>query len=427
MNSNNSPLTLPRLVAVGMIFVAVTTAWLILGGTISNRNQHYNQRASQSVTQLWGPVQNQTHPSLWYYLDNHQTHSRSIQPTSSKVDIKLSYDPKKKGLTWSRTYLADFAASYQITNPTDTQQTIFLNFNLPSEHSSYHNFTFRLGDHDISDIIPDQGRIRHQVQLDAGESSQLIIGYSCRGINQWLYEFMEVERIQNFELTMQTNFPDIDFLDGASSPTSREYDDSTDIWNLVWSYPNVIHPQNIGMDMPNPKNPGAVAAKISFFAPFSLLSFFAVLIIFGLLKGINLHPMNYIFLAAGFFAFHLLFAYLIDLIPIHLAFAIASTVSLGLIACYIHAASGKALMKVALIAQFFYLTLFSYSFLFKGVTGLTITIGSIATLAMLMIVTAKVDWASLFAKRQSAPPSKSPPPISPDSPQTSASAPPAQT
>jgi len=55
----------------------------------------------------------------------------------------------------------------------------------------------------------------------------------------------------------------------------------------------VIGARAIGMDMPAVVNPGPVAARITFFAPVSLLFFFAVLVILGSVRGINLHPMNY--------------------------------------------------------------------------------------------------------------------------------------
>ena len=51
------------------------------------------------------------------------------------------------------------------------------------------------------------------------------------------------------------------------------------------------------------------------------------------------------------------------------------------------------------MAQFAYMILFSYSFFFEGLTGLTITIGAIATLALLMVTTAKVNWAAKFASK----------------------------
>ena len=43
-----------------------------------------------------------------------------------------------------------------------------------------------------------------------------------------------------------------------------------------------------------------------------------------LMKGIELHPMNYVFLAAAFFAFHLLFAYTVHHVDVTAAFAFSS-------------------------------------------------------------------------------------------------------
>jgi len=50
--------------------------------------------------------------------------------------------------------------------------------------------------------------------------------------------------------------------------------------------------------------------------------------------------------------------------------------------------------------------LFSYSFFFDGMSGLTITIGAILTLAILMLASARVDWSEKFRRkpRAAAPP-----------------------
>ena len=52
------------------------------------------------------------------------------------------------------------------------------------------------------------------------------------------------------------------------------------------------------------------------------------------------------------------------------------------------------------IAQFVFLVLFSYAFFFEGYTGLVITIGAILTLAIMMQLTAKVDWAEVFRRKE---------------------------
>lgn len=103
--------------------------------------------------------------------------------------------------------------------------------------------------------------------------------------------------------------------------------------------------------------------------------------------------MHYFFLATSFFAFHLLLAYLVDHISIHVAFAICSAVSIFLVVSYLRIVIGSRFAFVeAALAQFIYLVLFSYAFFFKGFTGLAITIGAIITLFIVMQMTARIDW-----------------------------------
>ena len=80
-----------------------------------------------------------------------------------------------------------------------------------------------------------------------------------------------------------------------------------------------------------PTQPGTARRPPTVFAPVSLLFFLTVMVILGVLSGQNLHPVNYGFLSAAFFAFHLLLAYLVDHISIHTAFLLASLVSVFLV------------------------------------------------------------------------------------------------
>ena len=117
------------------------------------------------------------------------------------------------------------------------------------------------------------------------------------------------------------------------------------------------------------------------------------------LRGINLHPMNYFFLAAAFFAFHLLLAYLVDHVSIHIAFLICSLVSIFLVVSYLRLVVGMRFAAMeAGFAQLIYLVLFSYAFFFKGLTGLAVTIGSIVTLFVIMQMTGRINWEEKFAK-----------------------------
>jgi inner membrane protein involved in colicin E2 resistance len=230
-------------------------------------------------------------------------------------------------------------------------------------------------------------------QLGAGETAHLRIVYRSHGLESWRYRLGdEVSQARNFALRIKTNFKDIDFPLNTLSPTEKH--EASAGWDLTWSYSNLISGFQIGVTMPEKLQPGPLAGQISYFAPVSLLLFFFVVFVITTIRTIELHPMNYFFLAAAFFSFHLLLAYLVDHVSIHLAFLICSAVSVFLVVSYLRlVVGGRFAIVEAGGAQFIYLVLFSYAFFLHGFTGLAVTIGCIGTLFVVMQLTARIRWA----------------------------------
>jgi hypothetical protein len=233
-------------------------------------------------------------------------------------------------------------------------------------------------------------------RLAAGQTAQFAVSYRSQGLESWQYSFGgDVAQVRDFSLVMTTNFKDVDFPDNTLSPVSKR--ETPRGWELTWQYKNLVSGFQIGMTMPEKLQPGPLAGRISFFAPVSLFFFFFLMLIITTMRGVDLHPMNYFFLAAAFFAFHLLMAYMVDHISIHAAFFISSAVSVFLVISYLRLVTGLRFAAVeAGITQLIYLVLFSYAFFFKGFTGLTITIGSILTLFVVMQMTGRIRWAEKF-------------------------------
>ena len=124
---------------------------------------------------------------------------------------------------------------------------------------------------------------------------------------------------------------------------------------------------------------------------------YTVLFAVVVLKKIQLHPMHYLFISAGFFAFHILLAYLVDIININAAFWICAAVSVFLVVSYMRLAAGvKFALTYVALCQLIYLVGFSYAFLWAGRTGLTVTIAAIVTLFVLMQATGRLDWNEVF-------------------------------
>ena len=381
------------------IIGCTSIAWFLLGAALSMRTGESSATLQREVSGVWGPALTQDHPQAWFETPNAPGGKAQVLPSSSQVRVALVSEPKRRGLLWHRTYQVDVKADYVFTNPTRIPQTFYITYPLPADTSGLHGFEFRLGnaEHPAQAAPGQAGGVTRAVLLPAAGSITLHAGYRTRGTDTWSYHFPDNRRIAGFKLTLHTNFTDINFPVGTGSPDERAMDG--DGYSLVWDYPDVLAAPAIGMDMPKRLNAGPVAARIAFFAPVSLLFFITIVLLIGAMRGTPLHPMHVFFIAAGFFAFHLLFAYLVDLLPLFPSFLIAAATSLLLVCGYLKAVGGSGLFQLAVPAQAVYLVLFSASFFIDGLTGITLAVLAVVTLALLMFLTARIDWKSFFTRK----------------------------
>lgn len=407
---------MPRIIAIVFIFILASIAWGILGGTILSRTYDSSATSSNRVASTWGTQHNQAPPTALFrtpvekkeqVVENGKvvtkTNTYDVVTTlpldSSKVDVNLDLEHRQKGLLWYSTYKVNFAGNYSFHNSSDKEQFVQFDLKFPTTRAIYDNLTFTV-DGNPATLTTNNNTASSTVKIGAGKTAVLAVGYSSQGLNEWRYSFSEseVSQVRDFNLRMTTNFKDIDFPDNTLSPSDKTMTNNG--WDLTWSYKNLLSGYQIAMVMPEKLQPGPLAGRISFFAPVSLFFFFFLMLIITTMRGIDLHPMNYFFLAAAFFSFHLLLAYLVDHISIHASFAIAAAVSIFLVVSYLRLVVGiRFASREAALAQFIYLVMFSYAFFLKGFTGLAITIGSILTLFVVMQVTGRVRWAERFKIR----------------------------
>ncbi len=410
-----------RIIAIALIFVCASIAWAILGGTIFSRTYSLDAVAENRVASTWGTPQNQAPPSASFtrivpkseeITENGKKTVKTIpEPVitplpleSSVIDVALDLEHRQKGLLWYSTYKVAFSGLYGFRNPSDQEEAVDFVLKFPTAQAMYDDLTFNL-DGAAVPITSRDGASMGRIKVAAGKAVQLAVGYRSQGLNEWRYSFggQDVMQVRDFSLRMKTNFKDIDFPDNTLSPSHKLETDKG--WDLTWSFKNLLSGYQIAMVMPEKLQPGPLAGRISLFAPVSLFFFFFIMLIITTMRRIELHPMNYFFLAAAFFSFHLLLAYLVDHVSIHMAFAISAAVSVFLVVSYLRLVVGLHFAsREAALAQFIYLVMFSYAFFLKGFTGLAITTGSIVTLFVVMQVTGRIRWADKFALKPTAEP-----------------------
>jgi inner membrane protein involved in colicin E2 resistance len=410
-----------RLLAVGFIFVCTAVGWFTLGATVVNRTGESDAALSQEVAKLWGGRHQQVAPQVVVErprtavqetlekdsqgrVVTRRVSQEVIDPVpvpldQSRIRVAIDLEPRRKGLLWYDTYGVTFHGTYRLHNPDDTRRKLVVSFRFPSAEGLYDDFAFRLDGAPVAPGTDLSQGVAAPIVLAARGEAVLEVAYRSRGLGPWTYAFAPggVSQVQDFQLDLDTNFRDVDFPAGSLSPTEHAPREGGHASR--WRFSSLVTGQTIGMDPPDRLNPGPLAARITFFAPVSLLFFFTVLVIVGVLRGRSLHPMNYFFLAAAFFSFHLLLAYLVDHVSVHTAFAAASAVSIFLVVSYLRVVAGmRTALVEAGVAQLVFLVLFGYAFFFEGFTGLTVTAGAVLTLFVLMQMTARVDWNAVLAR-----------------------------
>jgi inner membrane protein involved in colicin E2 resistance len=404
-----------RLFAVAFIFCCTSAAWMILGGTIMSRTGSTTDRLRDHVQSIWGAPHVQMSPFAEYSLPVNYVEtvtengvqkviaktrldSYTVRPDSSDILVELQSENRRKGLLWYSTYKVTFRGDYVFTNREKNTKTLRLMLPLPAAQAVYDDLHFVVNGQPFTPLTEKETA---QVPFDVpyGQSVHLQVAYRSQGLDSWKYSFGQaVTTVENFHLRMTTNFKDIDFPDNTLAPASKR--ETSGGWQLDWDYKNLLSGYSIAMTMPEKLQPGPLASEISFFAPVSLFFFFFLIFIVTTLRNIDLHPMNYFFLSAAFFAFHLLLAYLVDHLDINASFAISAAVSVLLVVTYLRLVIGTQFaIREAALGQIIYLVMFSYAFFFKGLTGLAITIGAILTLFVVMQMTGRIRWSERFAAR----------------------------
>lgn len=402
-----------RLVGIGVVWMGCTLAWVVLGSTLLMRSGDASQSLSHGVLERWGPALEQAQPSATYgeirtVETTHDTIEDGRRSTvteqrpenvrvpiplvSSHIDVDLELEYRQRGLLWFSTYGVDFAGRYGFQNPDPEPRDVKVFFPLEAAHVVYDGLAVR--DASGAEVATEieGGGASWNVHLGPHERVVYDVAYRTRGTGTWHYRMAQgTSRVTDFRLTMTLDADEVEFPQGTLSPS--EHGAQGGSWRGVWAFESLIANQPIGVELPSRINPGPLASRITFFAPIGLLFFFFVVGVLGAARQHALHPMHFFFLGCAFFAFHLLFSYLVDHASLALSFTLSAAVSIFLVISYARLFVGwRFALREMAISQLIYLVLFSASFLLEGFTGLAITIGAILTLFVMMQFTGRKAW-----------------------------------
>jgi len=409
-----------RIVAICFVFGLASVAWMVLGGVTTQRTWSQGERLGPEVQSLWGRAHAQQAPVPSFHWEESRENTRTeykdgqsvniteqtqvklekpVRFSSTDLEVDLGLDQRLKGLMWYSLYNVGFIGRWSYVHREPQAGRLRVTFDFPVAEGLYDGFRFIVdGEDRAARLQPENGRVFTEVDVKPGQSLSVEIAYQSRGIDQWRYVPAQgVVSLENFRLLMNTDFDAIDFPGDTISPSLKTPTDAG--YQLTWAFKQVVTGQGMGMKMPSRLQPGELASALSFSAPVSLLFYFLILFVLGTIRRIDIHPVNYLFIAGAFFAFHLLFAYSVDHLRIVPAFFVSSVVSMLLVVTYLRLVVGNRFAFVeAAFAQLLYMVGFSLAHFWEGFTGLTVTLLSIVTLFVLMQLTGRIRWSEVFAR-----------------------------
>jgi inner membrane protein involved in colicin E2 resistance len=400
-----------RLLQIGFVWLGCAIAWVILGTTLVERSGESSGALREEVHALWGPPLELRPPQGGYVVlvPRHQTTTtkdaagretqtdvvheeaepHQIALVGSDVRARLRLTQRQKGLLWFPTYEVELTARYRFQNDSGQMRRIDFTLPLPGERAIFDDFSVLDDEGNPIEAKVQGGAASFALLMKEGEERGLHVALRSRGTSQFAYALTGGSgEVRDFRMVIESDFADVDFPAGSLSPT--QHGRTASGWRGEWKFTRLIAGMNIAVELPQRINPGPLASRITFFAPVGLLFFFFVVAVRAAAQRRPIHPLNYFFFGCAFFAFHLLFAYLVDHVAIAPALALSSVVSIFLVVTYARLFVGWRFALVEMgIAQVLYLVLFSTTFLWKGYTGLSITVGAILTLFVMMQVTGR--------------------------------------
>jgi inner membrane protein CreD len=322
-----------------------------------------------------------------------------VDPVRSRLTVDLHLDQRRKGLLWFPLYDVAFHGAWTYVHAEPVQRDLRVALALPDKSGVYDDFRFIVDGVDMAPRLrPKEGLVATTISVKSGQTVTLEVAYRSRGMQEWTYRpTPDIGQIEDFSLAMTTDFSDIDFPKMTMSPSKKVAKGAG--YQFEWSFSRLVSGYGIGMVMPSHIQPGELATHMSFSAPLSLGLFLVFIYVVTLLRKIEVHPINWLFVAAAFFSFNLLFSYTADRLPVEIAFSLSSAVSVGLVASYLRLVVGPrfALLEAGL-AQLLYQVGFSIAHFYEGYTGLSVTVLVILTLFLLMQLTGRLSWSAAFSR-----------------------------
>jgi hypothetical protein len=378
-------LWLGAVVICGVLSVALVG----LAGRMEWRTQRALSSTNTAIQKRWGARLRQQQPTALIRRDARTgevlAQARRVTLDSAAIDLVLTMDYRRLGLTYQTTYEANFTGRYKLHSLTEGAGRIDFTLPLPGEGGHLRDLSLTVNGKEPADVHYDLQQVTWSSAFRAGQAQTVEVRYIARGVGHYIYAVGE-ERVKQLDVTMQIVGVDLEHIDypaSCMSPTTATA--TSDGVRLEWHLANLLTSYDVGVDLPERPSPSRQIVRLALFAPVLLALFLASVLGGCWLTSKRLSLLHLALLGAAFAAFYLLLSYLVAWLELFAAIGIAAGVVALLVVNFLRMLLG---WRFALWFGALPLVVFqagaSVALLSRQHTGLGAVCGLLLVLAVLM-------------------------------------------
>jgi inner membrane protein len=416
-----------KLALIAFLSLVLMIPALMIMNLIREREQRSNETINE-VTALWGNEQTLTAPVLTLQVvtlpkpgqntSGSTTRYVHFLPENLKITGNAEPEVRHRGIYRVVTYRSKLHVTGNFLPPDLEALKIskeeisgidaWIEIGIPDMRGINQNIRIHWGD-SVSPVIP--GTISREI-VPSGVHAPVKIDYTTPVIFSFDVDlngssglnFIPLGKETNVDLTSTWTAPR---FKGAFLPDNQKVDEKgfTAHWNILQlnrNYPQQwidnqykVDESSFGVDLITQVDTYQKSMRSAKYAILFIVLTFLVFFFAEIMTSVRIHIFNYLLVGIALCIFYSLLTALAEYIPFTIAYLIASTVIIGMIAIYAHSLYSKK--QVTLTVTMTLAALYIYLFVILQLANYSLIIGNIGLvfiLGLVMYFSRKIDWYS---------------------------------
>lgn len=266
---------------------------------------------------------------------------RVVQKAIEEADVQvvLTADERKLGGANYAGYWDAWKLQFTVVNRCDKPVTARLHFPLPAKTGYFSDVKVLVDGKSVAESTStsDQG-LRWTMPMEPGQRSLVLISYDGRGLDYLRYIPRRMTQRARYLVTATINniLPkEMDWCIGSMPPDQDLRKVNTMPFKLTWTLDNTLTSYDVGIKLPEPKQPNYHVARLLNEAPVGLILLLLLLVVPRIIVGRPVALTMIGLMSAGYYLLYTLMGRLADVIPWFSLSFLISFVALGALIAFL--------------------------------------------------------------------------------------------